>query len=411
MKVLLVEDIASKRERVEAVLLSAVPDCAISYARSFISATTLLSRERFELVVVDLVLPLRDGAGEGDIPRSENGVNILREIFDGCDVKIPNHIICLSEFSDALLQLNDEAQRRLIHCVAYDELDDKWAVSLTEKATYAKKRMDLIATNPDAFDYDVGIVTSYPAVELSAVLDLCNGFIPEFHPLDELHYHTAKWDRREKKLRVVACAAPSMGMTSACVTATKLIQRFRPRYLVMSGIAAGTSKDVTFGDVIVAESCYDYGSGKILEDEDGKRTFVASPQQIPISAKLKALLQNWEANQRQMAEIGKEWSFDGSFKPKMKLGILASGAAVVQSEAIVQEVLSTSRKVAGLEMEAYGVFQAATLSSLPKPEVLVAKSVCDFADRKKGDDHQKLAAFTSARFIYKFFTQEENLSF
>src|SRR5271170_7702446 len=41
-----------------------------------------------------------------------------------------------------------------------------------------------------------------------------------------------------KELRVVACAAPQMGMTAACATAGKVIERWRPRIIVMCGICA-----------------------------------------------------------------------------------------------------------------------------------------------------------------------------
>jgi nucleoside phosphorylase len=63
-----------------------------------------------------------------------------------------------------------------------------------------------------------------------------------------------------------------------------------------------------------------------------------------------------------------------------------------------------SRKVVGLEMEAYAIFQAAHLAREPRPKVLIAKSVSDFANSRKNDDAQQYAAFTSARFIYEFFT-------
>jgi nucleoside phosphorylase len=336
---------------------------------------------------------------------------LLREIFDGALTRRPNHIICLSAYKEALAELGEEAQKRLVHCVEYDEFNDHWAERLSEKAIYVKKRIDSIAVLPSSFGCDIGIVTSYPIAELSGVLEFCPDSCSEFNSIDEVHYYRSKWQAVDRELSVVVCAAPSMGMTAACVTASKLISRWRPRYLAMSGIAAGTSTDVTYGDVIVAESCYDYGSGKIIELPDGERKFVASPQQIPISPRLRALLQRWEANQSGMLELGAKWQRDRKFVPRMKLGVLATGAAVVQSKGLVTEILATSRKVAGLEMEGYGIFQAATLSSLPKPEVIVAKAVCDFADIKKDDDYHRMAAFTSAGFLHNFFTQERDLDF
>jgi nucleoside phosphorylase len=95
--------------------------------------------------------------------------------------------------------------------------------------------------------------------------------------------------------------------------------------------------------------------------------------------------------------------------PRMVIGLLASGAAVVQSPQIIDEILKSSRKVIGLEMEAYGIFQAAHLARPPRPRVLVAKSVADFADNRKDDRWQEYASATSARFIYEFFTNNPDL--
>jgi len=38
----------------------------------------------------------------------------------------------------------------------------------------------------------------------------------------------------------------------------------------------------------------------------------------------------------------------------------------------------------------------------PKPEPLVIKSVCDFADKDKNDGFQEYAAYTSANFLYEY---------
>lgn len=198
-------------------------------------------------------------------------------------------------------------------------------------------------------------------------------------------------------------------MTAACVTASKLIHRWRPKYLVMTGIAAGTSDSLEFGDVVIAETCYDYGSGKIHEVEGGPRKFIPSPRQLSICPKLKALLQQWESTQRCMKEIGTSWTKSGEVRPSLRLGVVATGAAVVESESLIEEIKEHSRKVVALEMEAYGVFQAAHLSTHPKPRIFVAKSISDFASPAKNDDAQRLAAFTSAEFVHAFFTQEADL--
>jgi nucleoside phosphorylase len=81
---------------------------------------------------------------------------------------------------------------------------------------------------------------------------------------------------------------------------------------------------------------------------------------------------------------------------------VASGAAVLQNKETVKQIVSHNRKVIGVEMETYGVFMAARLCSDPKPVAMSMKSVCDFADKDKGDDYQRYAAYTSTRFLHEF---------
>ena len=200
-----------------------------------------------------------------------------------------------------------------------------------------------------------------------------------------------------------------MGMTAACVTACKVIERWRPRFLVMTGMAAGTRKEQNYGDILIAEAAYDYGSGKITDTESGERIFTPSYNQLRVDAALYALLQRWERDQLHTDAIGRAWYTEKQPPPRLIIGLLASGAAVVQSQVLVEDILNKSRKVVGLDMEAYGIFHAAHLATSPRPKVLIVKSVSDFADKRKDDKWQQYAAFTSARFVYEFFINEMGL--
>ena len=72
--------------------------------------------------------------------------------------------------------------------------------------------------------------------------------------------------RKTEKISVVLSFANQMGMVAATSLATKMINNFAPRYMVMTGIAGGTKPDkLNFGDVIVAKTSWDYRAGKILE--------------------------------------------------------------------------------------------------------------------------------------------------
>ena len=57
------------------------------------------------------------------------------------------------------------------------------------------------------------------------------------------------------------------------------------------------------------------------------------------------------------------------------------------------------RKLAGVEMEGYGLYKTGYIE---KKQCLMVKSVCDFANETKGDDYQSMCAFSSASFVYFF---------
>ena len=108
-----------------------------------------------------------------------------------------------------------------------------------------------------------------------------------------------------------------------------------------------------------------------------------------------------------MSQIQKKWP-GPKFGHDLQLhvGPVASGAAVLADPNVVDEVKEQQRQLVGVEMEVFGVFTAAENCSKPRPTTFALKSVCDFGDQGKSDEHQAYAAFTSAEFLYRFALEE-----
>jgi nucleoside phosphorylase len=88
-----------------------------------------------------------------------------------------------------------------------------------------------------------------------------------------------------KRLRVIGTVATSMGLTAAAIATTHLVLHFRPRIVVMVGIAAGTrSGHKQFGDVLVADPSVDYNSGKVVQPD---------PYPICLNARLRSVLHKY----------------------------------------------------------------------------------------------------------------------
>jgi len=80
-------------------------------------------------------------------------------------------------------------------------------------------------------------------------------------------------------LFTMALAKPTrMGANRVGALAMMLVERLRPRYLVMCGVCAGNPADLALGDVVVSEMTYQYDEGKV--DQHG---FTGDHRQSPVS--------------------------------------------------------------------------------------------------------------------------------
>ena len=84
-------------------------------------------------------------------------------------------------------------------------------------------------------------------------------------PGDDQIYDTASFERDGVKHSLVHAKLGEMGMTAAAATAMKVIYEFRPRYLIMVGIAAGVALEQVerqmYGDVVVPDIVWNYSAG------------------------------------------------------------------------------------------------------------------------------------------------------
>lgn len=88
---------------------------------------------------------------------------------------------------------------------------------------------------------------------------------------------------------MVCVAASDKGLSSAAIAATKGIQAFRPRYVVMVGICAGVKGRVNIGDIVVADPSWDWGSGKTKVGTDGAQFFHPAQYQMRLDESLRGL--------------------------------------------------------------------------------------------------------------------------
>jgi hypothetical protein len=151
----------------------------------------------------------------------------------------------------------------------------------------------------EAFESDIGIICALEQPELEAVIEAFGGpnVWKEVGKTRYTHvYRETKLNTESgKTLRVIATASTSMGLTAAAIATTQMIMQFRPRLVVMVGIAAGTrSGNKQFGDVLVADPSVDYNSGKVV-DAKGIREFLPDPYPIGLNGDYEASYKDMQA--------------------------------------------------------------------------------------------------------------------
>ncbi len=213
---------------------------------------------------------------------------------------------------------------------------------------------------------------------------------------DNQEYMETYVERGERKLHVICARQDEMGMTASAALTAKMISLFVPKYVIMPGIAAGTgnflpSEDQIYGDVVLAQSVWNYSNGKYVSPQDaeivfGEVGFLPRPTKVDIKGDFIEKIQKFiESDQNEF---------------HVQYGPLASGTAVVANASMMKkQVMKSFKNTKGVEMEGYGVAYAANHALEPKPFAIIAKSVCDFADERKNDKYQKFAAYTSCGFV------------
>ena len=270
--------------------------------------------------------------------------------------------------------------------------------------------LDLENDNREEYGVDIGVICALEHPEFAAVIAACGGTsawrqigsarFPHVYRACEVVTDSGR------TLKVVGTTPTSMGLTAASIVTTQLIMQFRPRIVVMVGIAAGTRDGAKqFGDVLVADPSVDYNSGKVV-GSSGVREFLPDPYPLGLNPRVRSVLQKYRGDHVLFGDIRAGWTgrLPGTAN-RLFLGPLGAADQVIDDATRVLEIQRNWRKLIGVEMETYGVYRACHESPDPKPRFVSFKAVCDFA-AEKSDSWQEYAAYVAAQFAFGFLRLE-----
>ena len=153
-----------------------------------------------------------------------------------------------------------------------------------------------------------------------------------------------------------------MGMVATAVYTTKLISKFKIDLLCMIGICAGDPNKTNFGDIIFAESVWNYQSGKlVLNPEDNFSILKSRAHYIPSDTNIKSKLKVYRKNNPSFIKALRRRKFQAlsSVSPQIRFGNIASGSTVLADGVTIDQILNQDGNTIAVEMEIYGLFAAA----------------------------------------------------
>lgn len=278
----------------------------------------------------------------------------------------------------------------------------------TEKKPNIKVENSVVPRNDTDIEVKpmkIAIITALEK-ELNPLLSLINSITSKGNGV--YTYHEGFFGDVANKVSVVAAHCHRMGMVAATSLTVDIIHKYEPEYVAMVGMAASLERNNHgYGDVLIPSSILDYGSGKIVEDNEKSKSSLFEPYMLDLDAGLKNKLTNFKRDQD--IHRGIRDSFARVATPprtelKVNIGVMASGSAVVASKGFSEEMITQQhRKIIGIDMEIYGVFYACRYNDTAcKPKCFAMKSVVDYADNEKSDKFHDYACFVSANALKEF---------
>lgn len=394
VNILIVDDDAKKIQEIKRVLKPKLTDSVnLIVANCINSAKRDLKKKNFDIMILDIYLPQTFGEN----PQQDGGIRLLKMIKDSKFYSYPKYVISISKYEQSTTSFSS-SEGKIHTAIFYNEETNEWENKLGSCVEAAISIVENTILHR-VYSYDVAVICALEE-EAEMIKESLSGIEKCRVEYDDDIYFTGFFDTEDRKISVVLSFANQMGMVATTSLATKMINNFAPRYMVMTGIAGGTKPDkMNFGDVIVAQRSWDYRAGKDIRKDDNAQ-HLNSINALSIDTKLISYCRDLSQDKIRLRKIKDSFKMGDVPGTELQLlmGPVVSGASVVTDPEIVKEVLENQhREVLAIEMEIYGMYYAASWAINPRPKFIALKAVSDFADTAKGDQYHKYASYTSAK--------------
>lgn len=192
------------------------------------------------------------------------------------------------------------------------------------------------------------------------------------------------------------------GNVDAAAATASLLAEFKPKLVVMIGIAAGMRTKVALGDVVISDRVAAYEGAALLEGGISQ----PRPEMFrPAYSVQQDVTHYLSSRESATVRLGRAWRAQGLHLPQSsvagdvskdvmpKPATIASGEKLLRDPNKFTQLRELHGKVEAAEMEAAGIFTACFQSGV---DALIIRGISDFGDSTKDSQFHELAAKAAA---------------
>jgi nucleoside phosphorylase len=188
-------------------------------------------------------------------------------------------------------------------------------------------------------------------------------------------YYKGQVNSKAGNYTIVSMPIFGMGRVKAANATKDAISHWKPRYIVLVGIAGGVAgKGIKLGDVLASSQVVDYELQKLRAEGPELRYEVHRADPRLYNEALALPDEEWQL------KVASRRPAEGS--PQLHYGPIATGDKVAAVSTFLQAQRQHWPQIIGIEMEAGGV-ASACFDSKPAPGFFMVRGVSDLADEDK----------------------------
>jgi len=387
-----VDDNSARSIEVKVLLVAAgFKESQVNTCTSISSAIKHFIQNRVDLLLTDISIPQI----EGDQPLANGGQELLRQLDElKPEVSEARWTLAITAYENSEKLTSIDFRHRLVSVLNTATGSNDWKAQIS---TFASRILTSDDFEKNRKNVDICLITALRTPELEGVLKLPIKWGLRSVSRFFANQYSGTLEVENNSLTVEAFTYDKMGLVAMSYLTSSILSEFRPKVMILTGICAGISDSVRLGDIVVAESSWNWQAGKQREGDDFKFDSDALTASASLLANARHQSDSEDLRVRLM-KIGQHINSQKNIVPAIHFGPMASGSVVVADSSLKANITAQNRKVLALDMEAYAFYASQRFSHVDGTKFLTIKSVCDRADSSKADEIQILCSLRSAIF-------------